>query len=453
MVPSLRRSSTPGGAVLAVLTLALLRATLCPAPAAAQTGEAPAAPSAARAAEAEAAPWWGGATLLGDLGGLRPRLRDLGITPTLTWVSDLQGNPIGGERRGAREFENWGLEVAADLGRRAGLSGALLDVSASLRSGSSLSIEAIGNVFNVAQVCCGATYRLVDLYYEQALAEDRVNVRAGRFAAGDEFLASPLYGLFVSSGINGNPSGVALNAPGMTTYPVATWGARLRVRPTSASYVMGAILNGDASLADNDKHGADFSTRGPIFAIGEAGVRLNQDEGATGLPGTYKVGAWYDDHRFTRFGSVGRDAPARTTRGSAGAYLLVDQTVYRGGTPGSVRSLTPFASLVLAPDSDVNPLPVFVNGGLVAQGLVPRRDDDRAVFSLVYGRFSDRLQASQRRTGAPPQGYELVLEAGYLIQVTPWLQVEPDVQYVVNPGGTGRTPDALVLGVQLSVTF
>src|SRR5207247_1894721 len=103
----------------------LLRATLCPAPAAAQTGEAPAAPSAAGAAEAEAAPWWGGATLLGDLGGLRPRLRDLGITPTLTWVSDLQGNPIGGERRGAREFENWGLEVAADLGKRAGLSGAL----------------------------------------------------------------------------------------------------------------------------------------------------------------------------------------------------------------------------------------------------------------------------------------------------------------------------------------
>src|SRR2546428_12512591 len=109
----LRRSSTPDGAVLAALTLALLGAALCPAPAAAQTGEAPAAPSAATTA-AEPAPWWGGATLLGDLGGLRPRLRDLGITPTLSWVSDVQGNPIGGERRGAREVENWGLEVAAD---------------------------------------------------------------------------------------------------------------------------------------------------------------------------------------------------------------------------------------------------------------------------------------------------------------------------------------------------
>jgi porin len=89
----------------------------------------------------------------------------------------------------------------------------------------------------------------------------------------------------------------------------------------------------------------------------------------------------------------------------------------------------------------------------VAQGLWPGRDADRALFGVVYGRFSDRLAASQRRTGALPQDYELVLEWGYIIQVTPWLQVEPDVQYIVNPGGTGRTPDAVVLGFQLSVTF
>jgi porin len=422
-----------------------------PAPATTQSGPAPAGPSTPTASEP--ASWWNGATLLGDLGGLRPRLADLGITPTLTWVSDIQGNPIGGERRAVREFENWAFEIVADLGKRAGLPGAVVDVSASIRSGSSLSDEAIGNVFNVAQVCCGATYRLVDLYYEQALADDRLNLRLGRQAAGDEFLASPLYGLFVSSAINGNPSGVALNAPGMTMYPMATWAARVRVRPTQASYVMAALMNGDASLAANDKHGADFSMRGPLFAIVEAGYRLNQGEGARGLPGNYKVGAWYDDHRFTRFSSLGPDTPAQTTRGSAGAYLLVDQMVYRDGDAGHMRSLTPFASLVLAPDADVNPLPTFANGGLVAQGLVPGRDDDRAVLAVVYGRFSNRLQAAQRRTGSAPQDYELALEGGYLVQVTPWLQVEPDLQYVVNPGGTGRTPDALVVGVQLSVTF
>ena len=397
--------------------------------------------------------WWSRPALLGDLGGLRPRLADLGITPTLQWVSDIQGNPVGGEGQGIREFEDWFFDLNVDLGKRAGLPGATLDVSASVRSGSSLSNDLIGNVFNVAQTCCGATYRLVGLSYQQALSDDRLNLQVGRIAATDDFLTSPLYELFVNSGINDFPGGLALNAPGLTSYPVATWGARARVRPVESLSVTGGVFNGDASLGDNDKHGVDFSLRGPVFALVEVGYRLNQEKVATGLPGNYKIGAWYDDHRFTRFSSVGQTGPEHGQRGNAGIFLLVDQMVYRAGAEGSLQSLTPFASLLLSPDDDVSTMPVFVNGGLVAQGLWPGRDADRALFGVVYGRFSDRLAASQRRTGALPQDYELVLEWGYIIQVTPWLQVEPDVQYIVNPGGTGRTPDAVVLGFQLSVTF
>ena len=37
-------------------------------------------------------------------------------------------------------------------------------------------------------------------------------------------------------------------------------------------------------------------------------------------------------------------------------------------------------------------------------------------------------------TGAPSQGSETVLEATYQAQVTGWLQVQPDFQYVINPG-------------------
>jgi carbohydrate-selective porin OprB len=33
------------------------------------------------------------------------------------------------------------------------------------------------------------------------------------------------------------------------------------------------------------------------------------------------------------------------------------------------------------------------------------------------------------------------------------LQVQPELLYVFNPGGTGRIPDALVLGAQVAVNF
>jgi porin len=142
--------------------------------------------------------------LLGDWGGFRTKLREFGITFSLTFVSDVQGNPVGGARHGFREFDNLGLDVSVDLATLAGLDGAQFHVSASSRSGSSPSREDIRNVFNVAQVCCGASYRLVDVYYEQSLVDDRLNVRLGRLATGDEFLASPLYGTFVQNALFGS---------------------------------------------------------------------------------------------------------------------------------------------------------------------------------------------------------------------------------------------------------
>lgn len=47
----------------------------------------------------------------------------------------------------------------------------------------------------------------------------------------------------------------------------------------------------------------------------------------------------------------------------------------------------------------------------------------------------------------------MVIELSYQCQVTPWLIVQPDVQYIINPGGTQDLDNALVVGGRASVTF
>jgi porin len=49
--------------------------------------------------------------------------------------------------------------------------------------------------------------------------------------------------------------------------------------------------------------------------------------------------------------------------------------------------------------------------------------------------------------------YEWVLEWDYRAQITPWLYVMPCAQWIINPGGTGRIANALVLGAEIGVTF
>jgi porin len=74
-------------------------------------------------------------------------------------------------------------------------------------------------------------------------------------------------------------------------------------------------------------------------------------------------------------------------------------------------------------------------------------DEDRALYNP--GVFS------------PSRGVETVLEATYQYQATPWWQIQPDVQYVFNPGAgivnpyqpTRKVGNELVLGVRTNVTF
>jgi len=401
--------------------------------------------------------WLDQPNMLGDWGGLRSALGRFGIVPAVAWVSDVQGNPIGGQHQALREFDNLAVEVDIDLEKLLGAPGTRFHAGFSQRSGTSLTDVDIGNTFNVAQVCCGATYRLVDVYLEQPFFNDRLNVRVGRLVAGDEFMTSPLYWLFVSAGVDGNPAGIFQNAPGMTSYPVATWGARLRVQPVETVYAMVGAFNGDPTLGDNGKHGVDWTMRGPVFAIAEIGYLLNQAQGASGLPGNYKIGAYYNGGPFPQFLGGAAGGPAAVVQGNAGFYLLADQTIYRGGG-ANPPSLTPFVSIVVAPNAAINAMPTFVDGGLVYRGLIPGRANDVAGFAVIYGSFSSDLRQSerlQRREGvaAALQDYEVVLEWMYSIQLARWLVVQPDVQYILRPGGSSAIPNALVVGLQLSANF
>jgi carbohydrate-selective porin OprB len=46
-----------------------------------------------------------------------------------------------------------------------------------------------------------------------------------------------------------------------------------------------------------------------------------------------------------------------------------------------------------------------------------------------------------------------VLEWTYAIAVGRRLTVQPDLQYVINPGGVSSVGNAVVLGVQLAIEF
>jgi porin len=391
--------------------------------------------------------------IFGDWSSTRTKLEDMGITPVVSLEVDVAGNPSGGRSQGITESSNLGLSLLFDLEKIADVKGASFQVQTSERWGTSLSSEYIGNIFTTQQDFGGQTFHVIDVAYQQKLFDDRVEFRIGRIAAGDDFLVSQYDYLFMQNGFDGNPVGIFLNAPGMSAYPNATWGALLKARPTQRTYVMFGIYNGDPSIRNTDRNGVDVSLDGAAFAMGEVGLQVNGLAGDKGLIGNYKAGLWYDNSDQTEFGTND------SQRGSFGFYGLFDQVLIPFADRQTNRGLGIFGSAMFSGDPSVAQMPFFFAAGIAARGIVSARPADSCGFGVVYGQFSDDLrdaqeQAQQINSSAPVQTNELAVELTYRFSLrNNSVFFQPDLQYIVNPGAAGKYADALVLGCRLGFNF
>ena len=76
-----------------------------------------------------------------------------------------------------------------------------------------------------------------------------------------------------------------------------------------------------------------------------------------------------------------------------------------------------------------------------------------AMLHFIYGDISRDYARSVRVPGGRLAESEKVVELAHRFQLTSWSYFQPDIQYVINPGGTGDIPDAVVMGAQMGFTF
>lgn len=391
------------------------------------------------------------ASLTGDWGGVRDQLADdYGVQLLGSYTAQVAGNPVGGLDQNARYTQNVGVSLALDLGKLVGLHGTYFLASASNRTGESNSGRDIGNLYAVQQIYGGQTIRLVQLAIGQELFEGDLEIVAGRLNGLDDFIASPLYCNAQNLAFCGNPLSIPIDIS-IPSYPNTNWGARARYQPGETYYLMAGAYNAFAPFRANRYHGVDFSWRkeSGVVAIGEVGVMPDQigEHGVfTDLPGHYKVGGYHDSEPRLVF------ATGEQQRGTWGVYLGFDQMLLREGGKESSQGLTAFVAAHYAPP-ERNPQQIFVDAGLLYQGLIPGRDTDLLGVFVAYGQLSSAQRQAQIHSGIPPQHFETVLEINYRWNVLPWLYLQPDIQGILNPGGAGQIDNALVLAIQFGVAL
>lgn len=408
------------------------------------------------------------AGLLGPIGGLRPALGDAGIEFNLTDTETLFGNPTGGTRRSIAFQGLIEAELELDTEKAFGWKGGTFHISGEQLHGTGLTALSIENLNTVTGVEDPAQTSLYELWYDQKFGI--ADLRIGRQVASTAFLLDRFEDSFVNSAF-GWPTLAAEDLPsGAPDYPHAFTGAKLALHLSKA-------LVWSTGIYDSNIDAQGFSFRGGVFAITELDFNYGQGKDAGILPGTIKLGALFDSNAFPDqrlnlnglpLGNPAVSDQPLLRRGDEAGYVSIDQLIYRQ----HARTIGVFGRAMIAP-GDRNAVDLFADGGVALAGLLPGRKNDVINAGLGYARVSPSRRGlaidTRHYTGEPypiPSA-ETFIELGYKAEIAPWWHLQPDIQYIFNPGGGipdtsapadqpprhRKIPNALILGVVSTVKF
>lgn len=431
--------------------------------------------------------------LLGDMFGLRTFLSQYGISFAVQETSEVLGNTSGGSRQGAEYEGLTQVILQLDTQRAFGHYGGLFNISGLQIHGQNFSADNLATLQTASGIEADRATRLWEFWYDQKfLQEDRLDVRIGQESADQEFIVSTNAAYFVNT-MFGWPALPSYDLPGGgPAYPLSAPAVRLRWRPINSTNLLLGLFNGSpvnnnsGDPQQQNPSGTTFPLHGGLLAITELqyaypslGSMTYPDE-STPLAHTYRIGAWYDSEHFAdqRLDQNGvslaspfsSGAPA-SHHGDFSLYAVADQMLWRNKDDPN-NTLSGFTRVMGAPQNDRNLISFSLNAGLVYHEPFRNRADDTFGLGMGYVHVSSYVSDYDRDVTAfaalsnpgsynysPIQTAETYLEATYQYQWHPWLQLQPDIQYVFNPGAgivdpnvpTQRIRNELVLGLRANI--
>ncbi|EMI46910.1 carbohydrate porin [Rhodopirellula sp. SWK7] len=361
--------------------------------------------------------------LSGDWCGVRPCLKDSGITPFLYYDSIAAANVDGG----ITADQDFAGQIYAgadlDLETLLGWDSTTLKISTVERHGDSIS-RSVGGIYDPMCIYGGQVGYLYQFFLEKT-HDEQLAVKFGRVSADTDFANYPLYRYSLSTAING-PIRATLLENTITSFPYPVWGGRVKYTPSDKNqFQLGVYQIGDR-MWDFTQHGLDFSIRS------DDGVSLLMQHDWTstirGCKTRLAVGTINSFFEFDDFDSVG------TTDFVLRIYGHVDVEV--------ARNLTVFCFASNSEQDEVANTPVQISCGINGKGMCAGRADDHTMFFATYGELSDDYGDSFGEA----VDHEIVYELGHRFQLVPAAYVQPALQYIVNPSGTGNIANRTVLG-------
>jgi len=293
--------------------------------------------------------------------------------------------------------------------------------------GDSLTEHDVGDFSVVSNIDAVHQLRLHELWGQRQVGP--ASVRFGLLAADTEFWGSDTAALFVSSAF-GAPSVISGNLPHSPIFPQGVLGARVAFDPGKRDTLRIALIDGDGGDPTSaNRHGlrVDFN-HGALLVV--------EDQHLFGTVAAPTASARLSAFLRTR-DSADMDGPS--ARGTWGMVGVVDHTIN--------KRLAWFARAGVA-EHDRSTVPWSIETGLNLGAILGPRNTLGLAFAYVN--LNGRLPTPDGLLGLR---HEAIVEGTLNVPLDEQITLQPDLQYIVDPGGADGARNAFAAGLRVNVAL
>lgn len=394
--------------------------------------------------------FWQRETLTGDWTGGRSKLSDKGLDLEFVYTGDVFSNVAGGVQRQTDYVGNFDMVLSVDAEKLMGWHGGSFYFYGFGNHGGSPSANS-GDVQGVNNIEAPGAFRLGEAWFQQILFDDKFSFLLGIYDANSEFDAMETAALFINSshGMGPDLSQSGQNSP--SVWPNTSLGVRMKFEPKPWLYAQFAVLDGVPN-DPTDVYGNEIRLSGSEGLLLLSEIGFLPAEKNEGWPyARFSLGGWYYTARFDDLLDTDVTGAAVQRRTNFGFYGIAEYQVLREKNAPE-QGLNLFLRAGYASPA-INPLVAYVGAGAVYTGLFAGRDEDQMGIAVATAMNGSKFKNAQSAAGTPVESAEIDIELTYRAQVTPWLAVQPDLQYVINPGMAPGVGNALQAGVRMEIIF
>jgi len=280
---------------------------------------------------------------------------------------------------------------------------------------------------------------LFELWYQHHFG--KVSITVGLHDMNSALGLSEYGGNSINSAFGMNPSITPNVGNAFSIFPRTMPGVYLQANALKIGKnllnIKAAVYAGFASSVEDDPYNIQWDMDGSTHSRLE--IQYVQMKGEL-QRGIIKAGVMYHSGNFANVTDT-----QQTVKGNLGYYLIADQLIFPEDTKTN-QGLGLFLQVATAPGNQ-NLIDLFYAFGINYKGIFPKREQDILFLGFLNSMMNDNLVAT---------GFEKnrsLIELNYALRLGEYFTIQPDLQYIINPGAQPQLEDALMGLLRFSINF